>query len=254
MTKKAPEGTQAVIRAIRLLKELSRQDAEVAVTELCESMQLSRTTAHRLLAALESEGLVTRNPASGGFRVGPGVIALGARALLRNDLRALVQPELERLARETGESATLEILADNRMLILSEVPGRFLVSVSAEVGTFWPVHATSTGKAVLAHLSKKDRARILQPPLRKRTDRTITSMRQLDRELRTVRELGYATTVEELELGAAAVAVALVDPVSGEPVGAISVNGPANRMSPEEVKALGARLVKLADSLSKHLS
>jgi IclR family acetate operon transcriptional repressor len=253
MSKKAPEGTQAVIRSIRLLKALSRSQADTEVGELAASTGLARTTAHRLLAALVSEGLVARNPATGTYRIGPGVIALGARALLGNDLRALVQPELQKLATETGESCTLEILADDQMLILAEVTGRFLVSVTAEAGTSWPVHATSTGKAVLACLSKEERVGILKAPLRKHTPGTITSLREFDRELGEVRERGYATCVEELEVGAAAVAVALREPATGQPVAAISINAPANRLGSDELAALGARLIETSERLSAQL-
>lgn len=253
MAKSAPEGTQAVIRAIRLLKALSRCESETGIGELSAATDLTRTTAHRLLTALASEGLVVKNAATGGYRVGSGIIALGARALLGNDLRTLVQPELEKLASDTGESVTLEILVDDRMLILSEVSGRYLVSVTAEVGTFWPVHATSSGKAVLARLSKDDRSRILQPPLRKRTASTITSIRELDRELQRVQEQGYATAVEELEVGAIAVAAALCEPPTGQPVGAISVNGLANRLARDDLVELGARLAATAEELSQRL-
>jgi len=250
MVKKAPEGTQAVIRAIRLLKELARRDAEISVGELCGSVDLTRTTAHRLLAALVSEGLVVRNPVTGGYRVGPGVIALGARALLGNDLRELVRPELEKLASETGESGTLEILADGRMLILSEVAGRFLVTATAEVGTSWPIHATSTGKAILARMDRDERRRILKTPLSRHTDRTITSIRRLDEELDRVRKNGYATAVEELEIGAVAVAAALFETSSGQAVGAISVGGPTSRLGRRDLVTLGERLASTAERLS----
>jgi len=253
MVKKAPEGTQAVIRAIRLLKELSRRETEISVGELCASVDLTRTTAHRLLAALVSEGLVVRSPTSGGYRVGPGIIALGARALLGNDLRALVQPELKTLAVETGESGTLEILADGRMLILSEVSGRFLVTATAQVGTFWPLHATSTGKAVLARMEKDERRKALRVPLTRHTERTITSVRQLDEELEQVLKDGYATAVEELEIGAVAVAAALFEPSSGRPIGAISVGGPASRLGRKDLLALGSRLVVMAGRISRQI-
>ncbi len=252
MTKNAPEGTQSVIRAIHLLKALSRRQSEVSLPDLCASLGLTRTTTHRLLSALESEGLVARDPLSGGYRVGPGVIALGARALLGNDLRALVQPELETLAAETGESATLETLADGRMLILSEVSGRHLVTATAEVGTFWPLHATSTGKAVLAWTPEEERGKLLEPPLTKHTESTLTTLRALERELERIRARGYATAIEELEVGAIAVAAALREP-SGLPLGAISVGGPASRLSRRRLAALGKRVAATAKRISSGL-
>jgi DNA-binding IclR family transcriptional regulator len=254
MKPRAPEGAQAVIRAIRLLKELARQESDVPVGELCESLDLTRTTAHRLLSALASEGLVVRSETTGGYRVGPGIVALGARALLRNDLRALVQPDLEKIAEETGEAGSFEILADDRMLILSEASGRFLLTASVEVGTFWPVHATSTGKAVLAHLPREERRRVLRRPLHRYTENTITSLRALDKELAKVRDLGYATARGELELDTVAAAAALVEPASGRPVGAISIGGPSSRLGGKALTAVGERLRSAAADLSRRFA
>ena len=182
MSRRAPEGTQAVVRAIGLLKTFSHDRPTLSLAELSKERGFSRTTAHRLLAALESEELVARDPVAGTYRLGPGVIALGAQALMDNDLRTLVQPELEALAAETGETATLEILADDQMLILSEVKGRHLVTVAAETGTMWPIHTTSTGKAILAALPRERRRELVHAPLSRFTPSTITGVRALLRE------------------------------------------------------------------------
>jgi DNA-binding IclR family transcriptional regulator len=250
MAKRAPEGAQAVIRAIRLLKALARSPSETTLADLCATLKLTRSTAHRLLSALESEGLVARNPGTGAYRPGPGVIALGARALLANNLRDLVQPELEILASESGETATLEILADKRMLIVSEVSGRYLVTATAEVGTFWPLHATSSGKAVLALMPKKEREKLLEPPLERHTESTITGLRELERELQRTRERGFAIAIEEVEAGAVAVAAALREP-SGLPLAAISVSGPASRLSRQRLTLIGKELAATVERLSE---
>ncbi len=237
----APGGTQTVIRAIGLLKAFSRERPKLALAELCADQGLSKTTAHRLLAALESEGLVTRNAGRGTYRLGPAIIALGTQALLSHDLRAIVQSELEALVSLTGETATLEVLANDKVLIVSEIPGRHLVTVAAEVGTLWPLHATSTGKAILAALPEKGRRSLIKTPLDRLTDSTITEPEELDRELERVRARGYATAVEELEVGAAAVAAALSDPL-GRVVGAISLGGPASRLGADRLADLAKPL------------
>jgi DNA-binding IclR family transcriptional regulator len=250
MAKNAPEGAQAVIRAIRLLKALARNPSETTLAELCADLNLTRSTAHRLLSALESEGLVARNSATGAYRPGPGVIALGARALLANNLRDLVQPELEILASASGETATLEILADKRMLIVSEVSGRYLVTATAEVGTFWPLHATSSGKAVLALMPKEEQKKLLELPLERHTESTITGLGELERELQRTRKRGFAIAIEEFEAGAVAVAAALREP-SGLPLAAISVSGPAGRLGRKRLTVLGRDLAATAERLSE---
>ena len=248
---KAPAGTQAVQRAIGLLKAFSQGHTAMTLTELCDVGGLSRTTGHRLLSALESEGLVERDP-GGRYHLGSTVIALGARALQNHDLRVVTRPVLESLATETGETASLEVLSEGKMLIVSEVSGRHLVMASPELGTRWPLYATSTGKALLAALSEERRRDLLKPPLERFTATTITDQQELARELERVREDGYATVVEELEAGAAAVAAVVRDPL-GDPVGAISIGGPVSRLTRPRLAELGESLRRAARSLSRRL-
>lgn len=247
-----PPGTQAIRRGIRLLKALSRTDGELTLLELSTAAELTKTTAHRLLAAMESEGLVVRGLTQNTYRLGPAVVAMGVHALRTSDLRATVRPALDFLAEKTGETATLEILSDNEMLTLDEVSGPHLVSAAVEIGMRWPLHATSTGKAILAHLPEEQRRRLLKPPLAKLTPATITNSLELRRELEHIRSVGYATGLEELEVGFNAVGVAFWGPM-GNVVGAISVGGPTHRVGRQALRSLGMKVKKAAESISERL-
>jgi len=108
----APQGAQAVLRAVAILKAFSEERPELSLSELAHDLDLTRTTTHRLLAALESEGLVERTVRGGGFRLGPAAISLGHRALRTSDLRARIRPILARLAAESGETGTNGIGGD----------------------------------------------------------------------------------------------------------------------------------------------
>src|SRR5436190_1862302 len=135
----ARPGTRA--RAPRLLKAFSDARPEWRLSELARAAHLHKATAHRLLAALEREGMLARDAAGDLYRLGPEAIALGARAARANHLRAVSRAELEALAAATGETATLEVLVDGDMLILDEVLGRGLIGATASLGTRWPAHA-----------------------------------------------------------------------------------------------------------------
>ena len=249
---KAPEGTQAVIRAVGLLKTFSRDRPVQNLAELSDAMGLTKTTTHRLLKALESEGLVARNPVTKAFRLGPAALALGSLALISNDLRSVVEPELRMLVERTGETATLEVPLEGSMLIVAEVMGSHLVTVAAELGTRWPVHATSTGKAFLAALPEEQRRSMLVPPLTRHTPSTITDVQELEKELELVRERGYATAAEELEAGASAVAVVLRNSL-GTPLGAISLGGPTSRLTSQRIQSLAQELVAVSERLVESL-
>lgn len=244
--KVAPAGTQVVVRAVRMLKLFTPERPEWQPIELGEALRLTKTTTHRLLGALESEGLVARRPT--GFRLGPAAVALGAQALRSSDLRSRVRPLLRELASETGETASLEVLVDRDVLILDEVAGPHLVAATAESGTRWPVHATSTGKALLAAMTPQERRALLgRRPLSRFTEATITDPAELERELREVAERGWASAVEELEEGYVAVGAALLSPW-GDAVGALSLGGPAQRIDAGRLAGLGERLRNAAES------
>lgn len=232
------------MRAIALLKIFSDEQPEIGLAELARLVELNKTTTYRLLTALESEGLVTRNPVTDAYRLGPEMIALGGRALRANDLTSVSQAELEALAGQVGETTTLETLVDDEVLILIEVSGGHLVSSNQAVGTRWPAHATSTGKVLLAHLPLDSLEARLKKSLTRLTDETITDLATLQRELATVHNQGYAVADQEIEIGFMAVGAPIYDH-KGEVVAAISVNGPTARLTPDRLPEV-ARLVQSA--------
>ncbi len=252
MTKRpAPPGTQAVQRAIRLLKIFTEQQPELTLHQLSKSAELTKTTAHRLLGVLEAEGLVVRGSAQNTYRLGPAVVALGVQALRTSNLRATVRPFLEALTEKIGETVTLEVLSEGKMLILDEVSGRHLVSASGEVFTRWPLHATSTGKALLAALPEEQCLDLLKLPLTKYTFATIVHRHKLLEEIEKIRNAGFATAIEELEVGFSTVGAVFRGPM-GEVTGAISVGGPSSRIEPKRIRHLGADVKAAAERISEH--
>jgi len=252
MAKKPPSGAQAVLRAIALLKAFTLEQPERDVASLAEETGLSRGTVHRLLAALESEGLVFRNDPKGRYRLGPTAAALGVRALRSSRLRETAHPELEKLARQTGETATLEVLSEGKMLILDEVLGARLIGASPSLGSAWALHATSTGKAILAAGPTERVAELLPRSLDRFTAKTITGRARFDQALAEARALGYATACEELEEGYSAVGAVIRTPML-EPYAALSLGGPATRLNPAVLKEIGDRVKSCADAVSARL-
>jgi IclR family acetate operon transcriptional repressor len=245
-------GTQAVTRAIALLKAFSDQDPELTLTELAQRASLNKTTAYRLLTALEREGLVARRDPGEAYRLGPEMISLGGRALRANDLRSASRACLERLAKQSGETATLEVLDGRQVLILDEVLSTHLVGTSQSIGTRWPAHATSTGKILLAFLAEGERRELLKAPLVRMTENTLTDLGRLERQLVRVRAQGYATAVEEIEVGFVAVGAPVRDH-SGETIAAISLGGPSARLTLDRLPGLGAQVADAARDISAAL-
>ncbi len=244
--RKTPQGAQAALRAVRLLKLFTAEQPELQLGEVSELSGLNKTTAHRLLQALHSESLLDRNASNGAYRLGPALMALGVQALSSDNLRLKARPLLRRLAEETGETATLEIPIDDTMLILDEVTGGHFVAAGGNVGTRWPMHATSTGKAFIAfHEHGMERLGERLTPL---TANTITDMEQLEAQFGEIRRRGFAETVDELEDGFSGVG-AVVRGGSGEVLGALSICGPTQRMTESRRASLGATLCAAAGHL-----
>lgn len=244
--KAPPQGAQAALRAIRLLKLFTAAAPELQLAQISSLSKLNKTTAHRLLQALQSEELLDRNPENGAYRLGPGMMALGVQALSSNDLRLRARPLLKRLAEETGETATLEVPIDDTMLILDEVSSSRFLGASGNVGTRWPIHATSTGKAFIAF--DQDGPQRLPERLAALTPKTITQIDKLEKELGDIRRRGFAEVVDELEDGLSGVA-AVVRGGMGEVLGALSICGPTVRMSEVRRSQLGATLCAVATRL-----
>ena len=245
-------GTQAVLRAVSLLRAFTDAQPKWGLTELARTLGLNKTTTYRLLTALESEGMLMRSPDADTYRLGPQAIALGARALRSNDLRSASHAELDALAQATGETTTLEVLVGGSVLILDEVAGHHLLGSMQFIGTQWPAHATSAGKVLLAELSESERRAIIRSPLARLTDKTITRRVGLREELARVREQGYATAIEELEAGYVAVG-APVRNHEGCAVAAISIGGPSIRLTGDRIAELAAQVRQAADRISRKL-
>jgi DNA-binding IclR family transcriptional regulator len=242
-----PQGAQAALRAVRLLKLFTNEQPEMSLAEISKSSGLNKTTTHRLLRALHSESLIARNSATSAYSLGPGLMALGVQALASSDLRRRVRPLLRKLARESGETATLEVPIEDCMLILDEVAGSHLVAASGNIGTRWPMHATSTGKAWVAFEEfGLDR---IADELKPVAAKTLTSKMQLLPQLEEIRRLGYAVTIDELEDGFTAVATVFRDAL-GDIQGTLSIGGPSQRMTAARRAELGNSLCRAAARLA----
>jgi DNA-binding IclR family transcriptional regulator len=246
-TTRPPQGAQAALRAVRLLKLFTNERPEMSLAELSRASGLNKTTAHRLLRALQSESLIDRNPATSGYSLGAGLMALGVQALASSDLRKRVRPVLRSLARETGETATLEVPFEDSMLILDEVAGSHVLGASGNIGTRWPIHATSTGKVWLAYDDVDiDRLDESSQPI---ANNTVTERDAIQPQFVEIRRKGYAITVDELEIGFTAIAT-IIRGVLGDVQGALSIGGPTQRLNAARRVELGNLLCRAAQRLN----
>jgi DNA-binding IclR family transcriptional regulator len=219
-------------RVLALLTSFDDARVELSVTEMAASLGVHKSTASRLAGVLERAGLLTRSGRR--FRLGLEVIRLGTLAMRSMDFVASMQPAMEKLSQQTGETVNLAVPDGQDVLNVAEVPSTFILNSSGGwIGRRTTPHAVANGKVLMAY-----GALGVPEHLKRYTAQTITSRDALSAELKTIRENGYATAVAELEEGLVAVASPVLD-ASGTCVAALSVSGPAFRMPPESLDKLG---------------
>jgi DNA-binding IclR family transcriptional regulator len=229
---------QSVDRAAALLKAVANSKQPLTVVELAAQCGLNRSTAWRLLATLDSQGLVERDPATQRYSVGYAIFQIAAAG----DHDALVRrahPVLQRLANETGETVNLAVAKRFDLVYVHQVEPPQIMSPNW-LGRSLALHATSTGKAFLAWLPEDERKALVPARLERFTDTTITERSRLEEELEAVRRDGYSICVGELEetlFGASAAVLNERD----RPVAIVSVWGPQHRVPAERLPEIGRK-------------
>ena len=243
-------GIQSVDRAVQILEILAR-NGRTGVGEVAAELGVHKSTASRLLSALESRDLVEQDASRGKYDVGVGLLRLASTVSARLSLVQRVRPSLERLADEFGETANLAVARAGHAVNIDQAMGRSPLTTYDWIGNATPLHATASGKVLLAAMTSAERARVLgRRPLPEHTKATITSRRALDAELRAIAESGLAATHGELVDGLNAAAVAVLDH-RGVVVGSISLSGPAVRFDPADPAVVAALLAEGAEASAR---
>jgi DNA-binding IclR family transcriptional regulator len=242
---------QSVDRAVAILEILAR-DGGSGVTEIARELGVHKSTASRLLAALDRRELVSQDSARGRFRLGLGLVRLAGAASARLDVVQQGRPVGRALAGQVGETVNIAVLSGNDALYLEQVAGPAALSPHNWVGQRIPLHATSDGKVLLAYLPADRLAACLAAGLARFTPRTITDPAELRCLLAEVCDRGYAITVDELEVGLTAVA-APVRNAAGEVIASISASGPSFRIPAGRIPAVAESVRHAAADLSRRL-
>jgi IclR family acetate operon transcriptional repressor len=241
-------GTAVIDRGAQLLALVLESDAPRGLTDLAADAGLPKSTASRLLNALERNGLVEQQGERGRFRAGPVVVRF-AGGLAGRNLVEMAQRPMTALADATGETINLGVPGLGGVEHLAQVEGKHFLGTTQWVGRTVPYHCSANGKVLLAY----DAARTpLDGPLEPLTSRTIVDPVILKSELKTIRREGFAVATDELELGLCAVAAPVFDE-TGNVVAAISVSGPTLRLTPKRIAELRPMVIKQSRALSKQL-
>lgn len=242
---------QSVDRAL-LVMEILAALGQAGVTEIAAKLGVHKSTVSRLISVLEARGFVEQVAERGPYRLGFAIVRLARSTNARLDLVKQSQAACDALAADSGETTNVAILDGDRIVNVAEAIGPSGIALHTWIGQSCPAHATSSGKVLLAALPADDLRGRLAAQLESFTDGTVSRRADLEAELRVVRERGWASVREELEVGLNAVAAPVYD-ADAEVVAALSVSGPSYRLGDEQFDDIAKRTIAAAESISRRL-
>ena len=246
-------AVQSLTRALQLLQRLGESGSGMMLTDLAQTVGLPNSTTHRLLSTLEAMGFARQTPELGLWQVGVEAFRVGNAFLHSRDIVEQARPHLFHLMEEAGETANLALLHDARAVMVYQVQCHEMMRMIVHIGGAVPLHASGVGKAMLAAMADDEVKAILhRQGLTRYTPHTADSPARLAEEIAVARERGFALDDEEHAVGLRCAAAAILDE-EGRPLGAISISGPAARLSRERLLELGSRVAREAAGITHDL-
>lgn len=244
---------QSVAHALDVLEQFRDETEELGVTELSKKLKLHKNNVFRILATLQSRNYIEQNRSNDNYRLGIKCLELGQTYIHQRGLLKQARPVLQELAESTGETSYISILRGNEVVYLDAVETSSTVRVISRVGLHMPIHATAAGKAMVCYDSDDELRKLFASGLPCFSKSTRTDTEGLIKEIERVRELGYATDLEEFEEGLRCIAAPVRD-YTRKVVGAVSVSGPANRLADERIaNTIGPEVERAGKVLSARL-
>lgn len=247
-----------VNKALTILPILTLEKGGMGMMELSKRIGLNRSTVYRLVSALMESGFIRQDPVTQKYSLGLKIVELAGHILAEMDVREIARAHLQKLARLSGETIHLSIMnkdgaAGYEIVYIDKVEGAEAVGLLTQVGKSFPAYLTAMGKAILAYLPKDELDEMLaRQHFEARTKYTIVNKQELIEHLKIVRALGYAVDNEENRLTARCIGSPIFD-ATGEVVAAVSISGPAFRMTLKRLKTLSKPLKVTAMDISRGL-
>ena len=246
-------GASSTLRAFAVLERIAEADDSLTLEELTRISGLPKPTVHRILRLLMRGQLVERQALDKRYVVGPRVSALALAVQMRSPHRRERRAILARLVEAIGETCNFTMLDGSEVVYLDRVETSAGVRLHMDAGSRVPLHCTASGKLLLSDLPPAQMRRLLgSGPLARYTERTITNISALERELAKIRASGFGTDVGEYLVGSVCLAVPVRD-LHGRMCAAVAVHGPAPRMTLKKGHSFLPAMRRAADEIAATL-
>lgn len=242
-------ATLMLRKAMKVLSLFTPTRRELGVVETAELLNASKSTVSRWLSAMEEAGFLARDPLTARYRVSMRLAALGELAKQSTSLQRLALPALELLTARTGETSDLVVLVAGDGVNVEVVQSPRPIKAVGWVGRRLPLHATASGKSLLAWRPEGEVRKLLKWPLERFTERTITDPAAFFAELAETRARGYSVAFAELEDDLAGIAAPVRDH-TGEVVGVLTIGAPVSRLPRESLAEVAREVIAACESVS----
>lgn len=242
-----------ITKALEMLNFFSKTTPEIGLSHFVRLSGREKATVHRHLAELERNGFLEKNPLTSAYRLGPSILRLSSVREATHPVRSLLRPIITQLANDVGELAHVSLLQGDQLSpIFHFDPQCHGTQVHFDEAEMLPMHATSSGIAILANSEPEFINRLLSTPLRAFTDKTVTDPNELRAILDSTRETGIGKFEQAFDSEVTSQGAALFD-AAGKPIGAVSVSVPAVRATADKISSIRPILAAAAVSATRSL-
>jgi IclR family acetate operon transcriptional repressor len=247
------DAVQSLVRALGILNQLAKTDEGMTLTSIAESVGLAPSTAHRLLTTLQQERYVRFDPERRLWSVGVQTFVAGSAFLKTRNLVGVARPYMRALMEESRETVNLAVQDDHEAMYVYQIERPQTARALARPGARVPLHCSGVGKALLSAKTDGEMEKLLpKDGIRRLTANTIVSRSALRQDIASIRERGFAIDDQEHAIGLRCVAAPVFDELR-EPIAAISISGPAARISEENIQRLGELARQKAEKITAKL-
>jgi IclR family KDG regulon transcriptional repressor len=243
---------ESVQRALRVLDCFSAETPELRLVDISRMLEINKVQALRLASTLEAQGFLVRDPRTKYYRLGLRLFQLGMVVQQHSEIQRVGHLMLHDLVAETGETARIMLPHENGPTCIDLVESPRQYRVFGKLGGFYPWHAGTSTKLLLAYQPEEVRERILAKPLVRFTKTTTTDPDLLRQQMEAIRTRGYHISSNDIEWGATAIAAPIFDK-SGDCVAAVSVSGPKERLDPTTIERVLGLVLATAGDISRSM-
>ena len=230
---------QTVERALDILEAFLDSNEALGITELSRRVRLNKSTTYRMVQALRTRGYLLQEDHTNKYTLGYKILRLASGFMNQNKIREIARKYLEELSTKTSHTVQLTILVGHEVVYIDQVEGSDIFQLRLRIGNRGPLHCTAAGKSILAFLKEEELENVLKDfNLTRLTDKTITSMNHLKKELKAIKRNGFSFCDREYDKYLRAIGAPILG-MGSKVIGAVVLVAPSNRIKIKEVSYFG---------------